>query len=302
MQWRRWPFDAEPLGLATEHSVQSTCMPLHMHKHLNSCSCGISRKHPGQALSMHRFKSCPARTPHLLANNVLNVWSGGLALSHPQIALTQLYNGHPILSAAFSGWIDACTVLIVCRAFIWPSLAPVKDMEVLLLGESMCDPTFVQAFHAVLRLMIDELDVKTFNVAIFGMHLDEAADQDTSIKRQPGKTDTHNSEGASEAEADGLPRNPVIARCSFVSFPPEPSLRGFQQLGQYTFSQGLLHRHGSCRIVSRGSLSSKASDFGALEVLAGASIGHTDPYALHASIQDKFQTPLWTHVAPETMM
>eukprot|EP00873_Tetraselmis_striata_P017220 jgi/Tetstr1/437484/TSEL_026163.t1 len=34
------------------------------------------------------------------------------------------------------------------------------------------------------------------------------------------------------------------------------------------------------RIVSRGKLSSKASDFGALEVFGGASIGHTDPYGI----------------------
>mmetsp|Transcript_40099 Transcript_40099/g.71979 ORF Transcript_40099/g.71979 Transcript_40099/m.71979 type:complete len:394 (-) Transcript_40099:103-1284(-) len=34
------------------------------------------------------------------------------------------------------------------------------------------------------------------------------------------------------------------------------------------------------RIVSRGKLSSKASDFGGLEVFGGASIGHTDPFSI----------------------
>ena len=32
------------------------------------------------------------------------------------------------------------------------------------------------------------------------------------------------------------------------------------------------------RVVSRGRLSSQASDFGGLEVFGGASIGHTDPF------------------------
>jgi hypothetical protein len=34
------------------------------------------------------------------------------------------------------------------------------------------------------------------------------------------------------------------------------------------------------RIVSRGRLTSLASDFGGLEVFGGASIGHTDPFAV----------------------
>ena len=34
------------------------------------------------------------------------------------------------------------------------------------------------------------------------------------------------------------------------------------------------------RVVSRGKISQTASDFGALEVIGGASIGHTDPYHL----------------------
>ena len=41
-----------------------------------------------------------------------------------------------------------------------------------------------------------------------------------------------------------------------------------------------------CRIVSRGKLSSQASDFGGLEVFAGASIGHTDPFALATAYKE----------------
>jgi hypothetical protein len=41
------------------------------------------------------------------------------------------------------------------------------------------------------------------------------------------------------------------------------------------------------RIVSRGRLSSPASDFGTLEVVGGASIGHTDPYKVIAAVRQK---------------
>jgi hypothetical protein len=41
------------------------------------------------------------------------------------------------------------------------------------------------------------------------------------------------------------------------------------------------------RVVSRGNISSRSSDFGALEVFAGASIGHTDPYVVHAAISTR---------------
>lgn len=42
-----------------------------------------------------------------------------------------------------------------------------------------------------------------------------------------------------------------------------------------------------CRIVSRGNAASKASDFGTLEVLGGASIGHTDPWVVSAAIGEE---------------
>jgi hypothetical protein len=38
------------------------------------------------------------------------------------------------------------------------------------------------------------------------------------------------------------------------------------------------------RVVSRGHLASRASDYGALEVFGGASIGHTSPWALAAAL------------------
>lgn len=43
-------------------------------------------------------------------------------------------------------------------------------------------------------------------------------------------------------------------------------------------------RHALCRVLSRGKLSSQASDYGGLEVFGGASIGHTDPMAVLAAL------------------
>jgi hypothetical protein len=42
------------------------------------------------------------------------------------------------------------------------------------------------------------------------------------------------------------------------------------------------------RVVVRGSVVAKASDFGALEVLCGASIGCTDPFLIHQALQRRF--------------
>ena len=47
-----------------------------------------------------------------------------------------------------------------------------------------------------------------------------------------------------------------------------------------------------CRIVSRGKLSNQASDFGGLEVFAGASIGHTDPFVLATVLQQNIHKVL----------
>ena len=41
------------------------------------------------------------------------------------------------------------------------------------------------------------------------------------------------------------------------------------------------------RVVSRGALGAAASDFGGLEVFGGASIGHTDPWAVVAALDEQ---------------
>lgn len=53
------------------------------------------------------------------------------------------------------------------------------------------------------------------------------------------------------------------------------------------------------RMVSRGSMQSKASDFGALEVFAGASLAHTDPYEVIQSVDKMAERIPWTVGTPE---
>jgi hypothetical protein len=50
---------------------------------------------------------------------------------------------------------------------------------------------------------------------------------------------------------------------------------------------GLGPRPVLARVVSRGKLSSAASDYGTLEVVGGASIGHTDPYRVIAAVEQQ---------------
>ncbi|CAD7698388.1 unnamed protein product [Ostreobium quekettii] len=57
------------------------------------------------------------------------------------------------------------------RCALHASLTPVKDMEVILWGTSLVSPAFQAGLHAVLRALIDDMGVRTFNVAILGMHL-----------------------------------------------------------------------------------------------------------------------------------
>ncbi|MEW5307702.1 MAG: hypothetical protein WDW36_010080 [Sanguina aurantia] len=55
------------------------------------------------------------------------------------------------------------------RAWALPSLAPVKDMEVLILGSGMASPAFVTLLHRTLRALIDRLGVDSFNVGLLNM-------------------------------------------------------------------------------------------------------------------------------------
>ena len=56
-----------------------------------------------------------------------------------------------------------------CRAYCFPSVTPLKDMETIVQGTSLTSPSFQAAIHAALRTLIDQLGVTTFNVGISGM-------------------------------------------------------------------------------------------------------------------------------------
>ena len=100
--------------------------------------------------------------------------------------------------------------------WIAASPCPVKDMETLILGKALDDPSFVRALLFSLRTLIDDLGVESFNVGII------------------------------------MEEGRVMAR-----------------------------------VVSRGKTNQTASDFGALEVIGGASIGHSDPFVVIDAIRTK---------------
>ncbi|KAK3240162.1 hypothetical protein CYMTET_49980 [Cymbomonas tetramitiformis] len=113
----------------------------------------------------------------------------------------------------------------------YANMSPLKDMEVVLIGRHLTSSAFATALHNILRCLIDDRGVRTFNVGISGMALGSGQAR----------------EGSQAAQIAA----PVVAR-----------------------------------IVSRGSLKSRASDFGALELFGGSSIGHSDPYRVMASLDD----------------
>lgn len=99
--------------------------------------------------------------------------------------------------------------------------------------------------------MIDDLGCISFNLAVLNIPTDTFTGTVTNGQAGNGSGSSagvHGGAGARSA-AGAPPAQPVVAR-----------------------------------IVSRGKANSAASDFGALEVFGGASIGHTDPYAVIAAV------------------
>lgn len=113
----------------------------------------------------------------------------------------------------------------------------------------------------MLRTLIDDLAVEAFNVGIFNIDLEQIR-------------------SGSESDVPGVlsskPWDEVLfgepEEASAAELPPgDPPAR---------FSRGPV----IARLVSRGRMGMPASDFGCLEVIGGASIGHMDPYALMKAI------------------
>ena len=59
-----------------------------------------------------------------------------------------------------------------CRAKCYASLSPTKDMEIVVLGESLACPAFALLLHGALRTLIDQLAVTSFNVGILNICAD----------------------------------------------------------------------------------------------------------------------------------
>lgn len=59
-----------------------------------------------------------------------------------------------------------------CRAWALASLAPTKDMEVIVIGDSLECADFQLLLYVGLRALIDKLGAATFNMGIFNISVD----------------------------------------------------------------------------------------------------------------------------------
>ncbi|KAL0039791.1 hypothetical protein WJX77_008140 [Trebouxia sp. C0004] len=182
---------------------------------------GASQFH-GHAQVMLSKVGLPCHTQAAMTENVMK--TAGLGALTYQASVMEAYMSLGLVTAVGPSH---------DRAYCYPSITPLKDMETVIHGTSLLSSAFQAAVHGVLRTLIDQLGVTTFNVGISGM---AAVDNDLAADFQPG--------------------NKTTCTASVIA-----------------------------RIVSRGKLSSQASDFGGLEVFAGASIGHTDPFVVAAALQ-----------------
>lgn len=160
-------------------------------------------------------------------------------------------------------------------------------------SSDLASPALCFALHAALRTLLDRLGAQTFNCGMLNVPLNTAAaaqgpaantagtavgagsacrgtwrvvsDTDELVAALPrvrnggrhGATDGGNGGAAAAAGAGGTPWRPLLAR-----------------------------------VVSRGRVTSPASDFGCLEVVGGASIGHTDPFVLVRALDEQLGVQL----------
>lgn len=101
----------------------------------------------------------------------------------------------------------AHSLFTVCRAYCYPSITPLKDMETVIHGSSLTSQSFQAAVHGVLRTLIDQLGVTTFNVGISGMAVASSG--------LAADTPEHDSTAQTAAMAD--PHLPVVARCAHLA-------------------------------------------------------------------------------------
>ena len=63
------------------------------------------------------------------------------------------------------------STFVYCRAYALASLAPTKDMEVVVIGDSLESAGFQRLLYVALRALIDKLAAATFNVGIFNIRV-----------------------------------------------------------------------------------------------------------------------------------
>jgi hypothetical protein len=196
-------------------------------------------------------------------------------------------------------------------AWGFASLTPVKDMETVVFGSHLCCPAFQRLLHAALRALIDGLGCATFNVGVLNLELSAGPPAGVGLARLHWHSQPHAAAAAAGTggaggdcalhEARGAAGDPTAATQSSSSSSRRSSSGSSSSGGSATASDGAASTCSSsgadsdglwlpgpqywarrapviARIVSRGKLSTAASDFGGLEVFGGASIGHTDPF------------------------
>lgn len=222
-----------------------------------------------------------------------------------------------------------------CRVWLLAHLAPIKDMEVMLLAErgnagsnshsnssssditgnggtthagsaggssssDLASPALCFALHAALRTLIDRLGAQTFNCGMLNVPLDTAAaaapdSAPATARAAVGAGSATSVSGTSEASAYHGTWRVVSDTDELVAALPRVSNGGGHDAtndgnggaAAAVGPSGSPWRPLLARVVSRGRVTSPASDFGCLEVVGGASIGHTDPYVLVRALDEQ---------------
>jgi hypothetical protein len=176
-------------------------------------------------------------------------------------------------------------------AWGFASVAPVKDMEITVVGRHMCCPAFQRMLHAALRGLIDGLGVAAFNVGVLNVDVTVQAPS-TGVGLGRGwwpSQETHfsssnSSNGSSGSGVGGaLQLHPASSSGGHYVHGSSSDCSSDGSNGGFWLPDASYWADRPpviARLASRGKLSNAASDFGGLEVWGGASIGHTDPFTV----------------------
>uniref|UniRef100_A0A383VL33 Galactose-1-phosphate uridyl transferase N-terminal domain-containing protein n=1 Tax=Tetradesmus obliquus TaxID=3088 RepID=A0A383VL33_TETOB len=197
-------------------------------------------------------------------------------------------------------------------AWAFASLSPYKDMELVVVGSHLACPAFQRLMHAALRTMIDGCGCMTFNAGVLNIDLDAAVPAGVGLERQFWSSSSSSGNGQDESASTGnggssmsLGSSSSSSLASSVSASDDSSSVRYHYYGAGGSSSSSSDAVAvpddwpwgqrppvMARLVSRGKLSSVASDFGCLEVFGGASIGHTDPFLVVQQLDEQMAVPV----------